>query len=51
MITPSAATAADRATVTEPAGSGSDQFAWPANSRQAWAAASATSTRRLCTSL
>ena len=51
MITPSAPTAAARAAVTELTGPGSDQFACPANSRQAWAAASATSTRRLWTSL
>ena len=46
----SAATTADLAAVTDSIGSGSGQFACPANSPQACAAASATSTRRLCTS-
>src|SRR5262249_25553161 len=40
-----------RAGVPEPIGAGRDQFTCPANPRQAGAAASATRTRRLCTSL
>ena len=50
-ITASAAAAAERAAVTEPMGRGHDQSARPGKSRQACAAANATSTRRFRTSL
>jgi hypothetical protein len=50
-ITPSAAAAADLAAVTESMGSGGWACTRPGNSSQACAAARATSTRRLRTSL